>query len=171
MRKRLNAFLHRNTPPGLPLRWDITYILAFQIIAFLLVLIGFALRYDDARAGLFSRPDYVLIEGIMMVPFTELIDPSFTDMYLPLTVVMLLPITYHYAYYRQESMPIYLMKRLPNRFERHRRALTLPLLSALATPAIAIYLRALCFAIYLIFTPRVCLSPDVWSTFLEGMIC
>jgi hypothetical protein len=60
-------------------------------------------------------------------------------------------------------MSIYLMKRLPDPSERHRRALMLPLLAIAATVVLAILLRLIYFAVYLLATPKTCLPDEVWQ--------
>lgn len=51
---------------------------------------------------------------------------------------------YHYLYHRREAMSVYLMRRLPSRWEYHRRCLGMPLLGI----ASSLVLLALLMAVY-----------------------
>ena len=72
------------------------------------------------------------------------------------------------SYYRgfsQESQSLYLMRRLPDRWEYHRRCLALPLMTILAGLVSIPILIGLFYAIYLHATPEQCLQPDQWEVF------
>ncbi len=76
-----------------------------------------------------------------------------------LAVCMLGFVIYHYAYYHRGSKSIYLMKRLPNRWEIHRRAWSYPLF-VIGLCAICVFvLFWLFFGLYLWITPNACLVP------------
>jgi uncharacterized membrane protein YqhA len=83
--------------------------------------------------------------------------------FLILALCMLALIVYHYAYHYQGSKSIYLMKRLPNRWEMHRRCITLPLLAALICLIAAIAFLLIYFGIYMVFTPKECLTLGQWQ--------
>ena len=111
---------------------------------------------------MYSGGKYLLKEGVKIQSFYTL-NELFYSMFLILSIVMLGHIVYNYAYYHKGSKSIYLMKRLPNGFEIHRRALTVPLLSVAATAAIAIISIFIYFIIYVLATPKICLPHDVWG--------
>lgn len=159
----MRKFLIRHAPPGIPLRQEIYCFLIGHLCAFLLSL-GFLANYLEARRMLFDHVNgkRLLIEGAVITDFPQLL--RFTALgYFAVVCFMLGLILNHYIYYRQGSMSIYLMKRLPRPGERHLRALTLPLLAILLTVLVALILRFLYFTIYLLATPVECLPEQVWK--------
>ena len=159
MRKLLN----RSTPPGVDARREL-----WQIILWMSLAGGFSLgtlaSYLNARSELFETRAgrRYLIEGAVIADFNRLTGAYFQGFTLVILAILGL-IAFHYTYYRRESMSIYLMKRLPNPAERHRRALTLPLCAAAATVVLAVLLRTAYFAVYLLATPKICLPDEVWQ--------
>ena len=156
----MNEFIQRNSPPGIRLKEEYHVFLIGNITAVGISFFGFLVTYLRAREALFTYQDgrWVLIDGAAIAPFPMMVIFYFV------ALLMLGFILYHYSYYRQGSMSIYLMKRLPNRWELHRRALTLPCLAVLAVLAVAAATMLICFLIYLIATPKVCLP---YETLLE----
>ena len=57
-------------------------------------------------------------------------------------------------------MSIYLMKRLPNKWELHRRAITVPCIAVLATIGVALTAILFYYIIYFLATPKVCLPYE-----------
>lgn len=163
----MNDFFKRNSPPGMDLKPQWRVFLIGNIVSLLISFCDFMKRYTDARNQLFT---YVvdrreLIEGAVIVPFRNLLGTLFSSFFFVICF-MLGCMIYHYSYYRRDSMSIYLMKRLPNRIELHRRALTLPALAILATLVAALVALLLYFMIYLLATPRACLPyaalREIW---------
>lgn len=76
-----------------------------------------------------------------------------------LAVCMLGFVIYHYVYHYRGSKSIYLMRRLPNRFELHRRAWSYPLCVIVVCVLCVIMLFWLYFGLYLLVTPDECLVP------------
>lgn len=64
---------------------------------------------------------------------------------------------YYYTYHYQGSKMMYLMKRLPDKWEVHRRCWTLPLAGTALLCVWMLVLRMLYFAIYMVCTPSQCL--------------
>lgn len=126
----------------------------------LLYSLSFWTRYSDAHAALYSRQGN-LLPGAVMTPFSTLLAEDlsrFTMMgfcILVLFLLALIPVNYS-AFYRG-SKSIYVMRRLPNRWELGRRCAALPLLSAGGTLALMGLLTLLYYALYLLITPKVCL--------------
>ena len=155
-------FLKQNSPPGINSKQQFHLFLFGNIISFIFSFFTFIAKYINARAELFSYTGSmrIRIEGAIMIPFRNLINLHFSGYYL-VAVAMLCFIIYHYSYYRQNSMSIYLMKRLPNKWERHKRAITIPLLAAFATMGIFLATILFFYNIYFIATPKACLPYDV----------
>lgn len=103
-----------------------------------------------------------LIPGAVMPDFIEILDDSLIGFIL-LAFCILIFIVVRYAYYYQGSKSIYLMHRLPNRYERHHRCITLPVSAAVSCLIAAFILLLIYYLIYIAATPKVCLTPDQWQ--------
>jgi len=103
-----------------------------------------------------------LDESMTMPDFAEIF-VRFPIGFSILAVCMLGFVIYHYVYYYRGSKSIYLMRRLPNRFEIHRRAWTYPLCVILLCVVCVVVLFWLFFGLYLWITPNACLMPgQLW---------
>jgi len=93
-----------------------------------------------------------LIPGTVMRDFWEMVLPYMAGFAL----VALWELTFvlrHYHYHHEISKSIYLMRRLPNRWERHRRCWTLPLLCCAAVLLAGLVMLLIYYIVYLSFTP------------------
>lgn len=154
----MREFLKRNSPPGIDLK-QLWYVFLFgNLCSILISFAGFLSNYIQARRQLFcdNYGHPVLITDATIKPFYGLLDDFFLLFYI-VAFVLLGFIIYYYSYFRQGSMSIYLMKRLPDKRDIHRRALTIPCLAGLATIVVAITTVALYYVIYLLATPKACL--------------
>ena len=80
--------------------------------------------------------------------FYEVLGKSF--LCFPIAIaIMLGSIAMNYAHYHAGSKSIYLMRRLPDPWERHRRCITVPLWAAAITLAAAIVLFFVYYGIYM----------------------
>ena len=157
----MNEFFKRNSPPGIDLRQEWRVFLIGNIASVFISFFAFIDKYLDARNQLFTYQidKKILIEGEIIAPFSSLFSVYFSGFFF-VACFMLGFIIYHYAYYRQDSMSIYLMKRLPDKRELHRRALTVPGLAVLATIGVAIAAILFYFIIYILATPKACLPYE-----------
>lgn len=128
--------------------------------------LGFVFRCIDARSMLYT---YNALEGrrilrgdAVMPDFVQLLDKALLGFGF-LALVMLGFSIFYYAYHRQGSRSIYLMRRLPDRWELHRRCLTLPLLGALCCIVMAVLLVMLYYGLYRLLTPEQCFRPGQWE--------
>lgn len=94
-------------------------------------------------------------EGRMAVPFEELLAGSGTLFVVALTLLLELALRYYLRHYRS-GRSIYLMRRLPDRWELCRRCLTLPLAGVVVLLLLRGMLMAGCFLLY-----RACI-PAGW---------
>ena len=154
----MNEFFKRNSPPGIDLGQEWRVFLIGNIASVIVSLFAFLAKYIDARDQLFvyEIDRKILKEGAIIAPFSSLFSIYFLGFVL-VALFLLGYVIYHYSYFRQESMSIYLMKRLPDKRELHKRALTVPVLAVLATICVALAAVLLYFVIYLLATPRACL--------------
>ena len=71
-------------------------------------------------------------------------------------VVMGIQIYRYYKSFTQGSMAIYTMRRLPDRWEYHRRCWMQPILSMLAEILLFAFLAGLCWLVWYFATPEPC---------------
>ena len=148
------------TPPGIEFTKQMTICLTGISAAF-----GwswsFLVKYLTARGELFERTmtGLVVRDGAMMQDFWNLVheDMDSLDGFLVFYLVMIGLMVYHYLYYYQGSKSIYLMQRLPDRWEIHRRNVTLPLVAIVLGILTEIVVLLLYYAIYMMCTPAQCL--------------
>jgi len=148
------------TPPGIEFTKQMTICLTGISAAF-----GwswsFFVKYLTARGELFERTmtGLVVRDGAMMQDFWNLVheDMDSLDGFLVFYLVMIGLMVYHYLYYYQGSKSIYLMRRLPDRWEMHRRNVTLPLVAIVLGVLTEIVVLLLYYGIYMACTPAQCL--------------
>ena len=85
-------------------------------------------------------------------------------------VLLVMMVASHYRYYRQGSMSIYLMKRLPNGREYHRRNFSFVLILAAVSLAVMVVMSLTHYGMYLLFTPKGCLPSGHGLNFWLWMI-
>ncbi len=140
-----------------------------------LSLFGFLRRYFHARENLYYYKlinEYSFGAYTQVSKYTKVLDPDRTitpffellwgtpllGLWCFLAVMPLLVWRY-YDYHTQGAMAVYTMRRLPDRWEYHRRCWTQPILSAAAELALYAILILLCWLLWRFATPAVCL-PD-----------
>lgn len=163
-KQKLSVFLVKNTPPGMN-----TDRLIGGYLSGLTMMLCFSFRffgqYKTAYEELFQWPvgsKKVLRPGAVMLDFSEILGDSLQPFFLYCFLVMAV-VLWNYLYYYQESKSIYVMKRLPNPVELHRRAWVLPLLAVAATLVFAFLVLILYFEFYMMFTPEQCIASGQWK--------
>ena len=123
--------------------------------------VSYLAKYMTARANLYtySLTGEVLREGAVIEDFWGLIQKDFhsLDGFLIFYLVMAGTVVYYYLSYYQESKSIYLMRRLPDKWELYRRCITLPLVGIVTGAVIEAGLLLVYYGIYVFFTPKQCL--------------
>lgn len=124
---------------------------------------GYLSRYAQAWRNLYEWEDGRRIElkGIMMKGFLPLLENALVG-FLILAIAMLGFIAYHYMYYYKDSKSIYLMKRLPDKFEMHRRCISIPLMAVFASILAAVVILFIYLGVYVLFTPKECMTSGWW---------
>ena len=150
----------------LPVGWDdkaTADSLVLLHLGSVLSILAFLWKYLNARADL-----YIQIPGSVnfysfdldptrtIVPFRELISGGPLLGCWCFLVINVIQVWSHYRYHFQDSMSIYTMRRLPDRWELHRRCWTQPVLSALTELLIFMVLTVLCAMLYYFATPVPC---------------
>lgn len=149
----------RYAPVGLDAGNEIRWLGAGLLVASLSSILIFSNQYSDALAWLYYRSAgmlHVLKPDAVMTGFYELIlgcDVVFSLICL----VMPLLAAYHYWYHYQGSKSIYLMRRLPQREELHRRCLSIPAAGLIGSLALQGLLGVIYYLVYILCTPEQCL--------------
>ncbi len=162
----MNEFIERNSPPGMNMKAEKGFFVSYCILYFTFKLFSFITEYSRARRFLYERVNekWLLRENAIIADFGETVDFSWAALTL-FSLVLLGFIVYRYLYYRQGSMSIYLMKRLPQKSELHARAIKIPLLMLVLGSLFIFLTFLLFFASYVVFTPKVCLPDGLWQSF------
>lgn len=145
-------------PPGINIKAEFVWFLTGIIAASTWSLL-FLIRYLSHRNELFCMRAgrLVVMEGAVMVPF-EVLTTGLFHLFGLVFVYELAMVVYHYFYHYQGSKMMYLMKRLPDKWEVHKRCLILPSIAFIITFVQVHLLKGIYYAIYLIFTPAQCLA-------------
>ena len=163
IKQRFMKFLDDFAPPGIgtdrELRGFIGGLAAACALSF-----GFFKNFKEARSLLYhwEGTRQTLIEGAVMTDFSVIVSDSLIS-FKVFALFFLSVVIWHYLCYRQGSKSIYLMKRLPSRWEIHKRAWTLPLLAVAATVAAAFVVMLFYYWIYMVATPEQCIAPGQWQ--------
>lgn len=150
-------------PPGFPQKpWE-NFILIGYIFCLLFSGANYLIRLWAAHGNLFDDSRQ-LLPGVVMEQFGHIVRGSFPCFAL-LAISMLALMAANLRYHYQGSKSIYLMRRLPKRWELYRRCLVLPAAVILVSLASAFLLLAAYYRIYLTVTPPQCLPPNQWLHF------
>lgn len=118
----------------------------------------FWISYANTLARLYREAggQKLLLTGAQMAPFGDLIHGGAT--LFPVVLIGALGMAIgHYAGHYAGSKSVYLMRRLPDKWEFHRRCLGLPLLGVAAALAVLAAQTGLHYLGYLLITPEGCL--------------
>lgn len=154
----------RLAPPGFPLGAELIFFGCAAAMAALFSLLYLS-DLSSAVENLYDRfgtEQQILRPDAVMPDFIVLLGPHLTGFPL-LACSMVLFAAIHYASFYQGSKSIYLMRRLPSRWELHRRCLILPVLGAVTALLLGFALLLLYFRLYLLRTPAPCLTPHQWA--------
>lgn len=151
---------NRYTPPG---REKSDFIAMFWLwfiagiiwsLRFFVNLIGALDRlYASPDGSAISFSDRKLIPGRIIAPFGAILEGSF-NLFPICWLFLVLEGFACYWYFRKDTMSIYLMRRLSNPWELHRRCWGKPLILSLYALGTQAVLYVIYFLFYLVFTPR-----------------
>ena len=154
--------LSRFAPPGQDLRPLRYTLIAVLVIALLWSFLFFDrlrdeiyLLYENPSLSKATRP------GAIMPDYPVVLGNSLWGFAMA-AFVMASFVVSNYAGFFSGAKPIYLMRRLPDRFELARRCCTLPLSAAALCALCALLLLHVYLLIYLAAVPEACLAPDQW---------
>lgn len=104
----------------------------------------------------------VLINGRMMTDFYDVLDGTFDGFFIGIFAFICL-IFLHYGYHHKDSKSIYTMKRLPDKYELHKRCFTVPVIGIITSIILALSLLLIFYYYYMAKTPAECLFSDQWE--------
>ena len=151
-------WLEKHAPLGIDVTTEFGLYIFGVVMATLLSAFCFFVDYSYALNELYTYRGNkrVLIEGAIMQDFNVMIDELGTVSTLVCVVTLLVTVG-HYMYHYQGSKMMYLMKRLPDKWDVHRRCWTLPVTGAVLMVVWAFVLKMLFYAVYMFCTPSQCL--------------
>ncbi len=150
----------------IPVGWDwenLRFSILMGHLTSVLPLLYFVVQYLQARSELFVDQivdgKWVVVPrpGAVMVPFAGLIRGIPLMGFWIFFLLMGYQVARHYRYHTRDSMSVYLMRRLPDRWEYHRRCWTVPVLSSLVELVLLAGMLFLCGLLYRGCTPAECL--------------
>lgn len=155
--KEKTKWLEKYAPPGIEVSTEVAWFY-FGMIVTTFRSMMFLIQYMFARNELYIRTSrgLELIEGAIIQDFATLTEGLFLTAEL-VCIVSLLVVAYHYFYHYQGSKMMYLMKRLPDKWEVHKRCWALPIAGFCITVAWMTIVKAIYYAIYIFCTPSQCL--------------
>lgn len=165
--RRLMPDLSGYVPPGMDWEEKTDRFFTWMLCAAIFALCAFLLQYIGALNDLYEYNGVngrIRIPDTVMADFHTLMDWVFAG-YQLMALSMFFAARRHYAYHHQGSKSIYLMRRLPDRWERHRRCLGLPLMGVASCVLAALATVVICYVWYSLGTPNECLTPHQWEKF------
>lgn len=149
--------MSKYAPLGINLAKEVMFFICGMTAAIFYSLL-YILEYLSARNELYEivNEKKVLMENAQIVSFEALLGNHLLGFVIVMLVMVGICI-YHYAYHYMDSKIIYLMKRLPSKWEMHKRCIILPIAGILVAAAVMLVLWGLYYGIYLLFTPQQCL--------------
>ena len=157
--------LSRYAPLGINVRSEWLGYAAGLVVAIVYSMI-YLLRYFNARQNLYewTLKGWQLRDGAIMPDFAALMEGMLL-VFAVIALTMLGLAAYHYIYHRIDTKSYYVMRRLPSRWELHKRCLTLPVAGLLICGAAALIVILIYYWIYMGCTPKECLMPGQWAIF------
>lgn len=152
--------LSRLAPPGTAIKEEIRRLCVGLAGATGCAVLIYGVNYRNAYDLLFDRygVDRVLRPDAVMPSFDALSWGSLTFFYFVALGSLAAAIFHHFSFYSGGSKSIYLMRRLPQRWELLRRDITLPIAGAAISLLAALLLKLLFMGVYYFVTPEQCLG-------------
>ena len=150
-------WLEKYAPLGINVATEVGVYIAGVAIATLQSM-TFLLNYSNAWYELYTYrgSKRVLIEGAIIQDFNILLENVFL-LSVIVCIATLLTTIFHYMYHYDGSKMMYLMRRLPDKWDLHRRCWTLPIVGTVLMAVWTIILKGIYYAVYILCTPSQCL--------------
>ncbi len=158
--------LEKFIPPGANIKQITDLFIVGNVISAIISLCFFVVYYIHYQ-NLFGivGNERILLTHETMHDFPVILDKSLMGFLITGFCMLFFIILYYAHYYQGGSKSIYLMKRLPHKFEIHKRALVLPISLCISSFLFAFILAFCYFLFYMAVTPAECLSPNQWEKF------
>lgn len=162
MSKFSNMFHVKHFPPGMNIESEKLFF-GLGMCGSFFYSWTFIWRYVEARTQLFGLSSGETVKLILgtMDEFLVLLGDALIG-FLFVAIGMILCSIFHYAYFWQGSKSIYLMKRLPDKMEIHKRVWTIPLVAVVLCCVAVFLLLVLYYGLYIWATPKQCLPSNQW---------
>ncbi|MBQ7916896.1 MAG: hypothetical protein IJ315_08980 [Firmicutes bacterium] len=161
---KIRIDFERYAPPGMKIGEGLTaFFIAYAGAIFISCFYFFNLGEELRSLYEWNGGERVLIQGRMMKDFVEILDYHLGGFVL-VGLVLIEAVIYQYLYFNAHgSKSLYVMKRLPNKWELHKRCWSLPVAGMILCGITAFVLMLLFFWAYMASTPEVCRLPDQWG--------
>ena len=158
-------------PLGWPWQKELQYTGAALGLSAIYAFFRFVFPFQAAVNQLYELRgrERVLIPGETVPPFPQVFAGALAGVWLVSLCLLLMPV-FHHRWHWWGSRSIYLMRRLPRRWEFCRRCVAGPALGLAGTVLCALLMVTLCFLWYWFLTPAGHLPPDVWAG-IGGILC
>ncbi|MBR4026579.1 MAG: hypothetical protein IKJ01_03330 [Lachnospiraceae bacterium] len=149
--------LEKYVPPGISVIREVKIMVSGILLA-VLYSFSFFFQYMQAKNALYEiyAGNKYLIKNAVICRFGEVSKGCFHGFWIYI-LCMIGIIIYHYIYHFQGSKLIYFMRRLPNKWEFHKRCLLLPVIAIIIGMITMIVLRFVYYGVYFLCTPYECL--------------
>ncbi len=155
----MEEYFEKNLPPGMNPAEERNFVKIGLVLSALIAFLDVIVCFTELNHLYQYRAGKRILDASRKMPDFAEIFQRFPIGFAILAVCMLGFIVYHYVYYYRGSKSIYLMRRLPDRWEIHRRAWSYPLCVILLCALCVVVLFWLYFGLYLWITPNECLVP------------
>ena len=162
---KINWNLEAYFPVGMPWQQDSKLIL-FGYVASSVWSLYCPVQIYQSYQDLFDSGK--LIPEVMMADFIQLADNAFLGFGALILAMILLAIANYRSHFKG-SKSVYLMRRLPQKYEMLKRCLSVPAAVILLTLATAFLLLMTYYWIYCAVTPKQCLAPGQWQKLMGGI--
>lgn len=148
-------------PPGINIMQQCAWVVFGWIGSTIFSGMRFSIRFWSRRNSLTQWSGSEM--SLQMMPdFSEVLLGTMAGFWIVICCMAALTV-YNYYYHYNESKSIYLMRRLPNGGELHKRCLAFPVVVTLISLGLAFLLLCVYYKIYMISTPVGLLKPDQWE--------
>ena len=143
-------------PPGMDTGKEQGFFITGMVCSLLYSISFFDAYWDEYRRLYTTGAEKILRPERTISPFLEILGNRLMG-YFILAACMFVAVAIRYAYYRQGSQSIYLMRRLPDSGLLHRTCWVRPLARMALAMLAALVSLAVFYGIYVFVTPAVCL--------------
>lgn len=159
------SFIRRNFPPGYAYGGELRAIVIALVLGITISAGSFFSEFIHERRALYiHRGSDVFLNGSLDMPdFKIILGDKLLFIIIPAVFILFAATVIHLAYHYSGSKSIYLMRRLPQRFELLRRCVLIPLVCTAVYLLMAFILLLLFYAYYMSATPESCLTPNQWQ--------